>query len=583
MNPPIETDLQPSVHVLREYALLADGERGAVVGPSGEIAWLCAPGWADGSVCNALVGGRGLYVIRPHDRYVWGGSYESGSLVWRTRWVTTDGVIECYQALAFPGAADRVVLLHRVEVTDGDAQLDLLLRPRADHDEAPFTDVRRLDGHPHVWTGRTGDLQVRWTGPERAVGGPSEHRGEQIEASAALHAGDRLDLVLELGPHLPDHLPDPDRLWRDTRDAWRAAVPDLTVNGAPRDALHAWAVMRGLTSNRGDGMVAAATTSLPEHAEAGRNYDYRYAWIRDQCYAGCAASAAGAPELLDAAVRFVSARVLEDGPELSPAYTVTGGRVPDQRTLALPGYPGADVRIGNHVNEQFQLDALGEVLRLLSTADRAGRLDDDARRAVKIAIDAVDARWDQPDAGIWELDANWWTHSRLAAIAGLRGWHADALADRILEATARRGTHRSGRWQRGADDARVDAALLLGSIHGATPPSDPRNIATLEAVAAELTEDGYVYRFRPDERPLGEAEGAFTLCGFWISQAWHALDEEVTASRWFERTRASCGPPGLLTEEVDVAERQLRGNFPQAFVHAALLECAATLPLDDTA
>ncbi len=570
------------VHVLREYALLADGERGAVVGPSGEVAWLCAPGWADGSVCSELVGGSGVYLVRPHDRFVWGGSYEPGSLVWRSRWVTTHGVIRCDQALAFPGSADRVVLLHRVEVTDGDARLDLLLRPRADHDQAPFTSVRRVDGRPHIWTGRTGDLDVRWTAPPNALGGPADHHGEQIQAEVTLHEGDRLDLVLELGPHLPDELPDPDRLWRDTKQAWRSAAPDLAVSGAHRDARHAWAVMRGLTNNRGHGMVAAATTSLPEHSEAGRNYDYRYAWIRDQCYAGCAAAAANAPDLLDDAVQFVSARLLEDGPELSPAYTVTGGRVPDQRTLPLPGYPGADVRIGNHVNEQFQLDAFGEVLRLLSAADQAGRLDDDGRRAAKIAIDAVDARWDQRDAGIWELDADWWTHSRLICIAGLRAWHADALADTILDATTSRCTHRSGRWQRSADDSRVDAALLLGAIRNAIPATDRRSIATLEAVADQLTEDGYVYRFRAGERPLGQAEGAFALCGFWMSQAWHAVGHDVTAARWFERTRASCGPPGLLTEEVDVTERQLRGNFPQAFVHAALLECAATLPLGDT-
>jgi GH15 family glucan-1,4-alpha-glucosidase len=340
--------------------------------------------------------------------------------------------------------------------------------------------------------------------------------------------------------------------------------------------------MRGLTSRQGDGMVAAATTSLPEHSEAGRNYDYRYAWIRDQCYAGCAAAAAGATDLFDAAVRFVSARLLADGPELSPAYTVVGGPVPDQRTLPLPGYPGADVRIGNHVNQQFQLDAFGEVLRLLSAANQAGRLDDDGRRAAKLAVDSIEARWDQRDAGIWELDADWWTHSRLMCIAGLRAWHADGLADTILEATTARCTHRSGRWQRSADDARVDASLLLGAVRNALPPTDPRSIATLAAVADQLTEDGYVYRFRADERPLGQAEGAFTLCGFWMSQAWHALGHDMTAARWFERTRATCGPPGLLTEEVDVAQRQLRGNFPQAFVHAALLECAATLPLGDT-
>src|SRR3954468_4282854 len=169
-----------------------------------------------------------------------------------------------------------------------------------------------------------------------------------------------------------------------------------------------------------------------------------------------------------------------------------------------------------------------------------------------------------------------WMRPRAAAPPGPGAWKGVAPADPILDPTTSRCTHRSGRWQRSADDSRVDASLLLGAIRNAIPATDPRSIATLEAVADQLTEDGYVYRFRAGERRRGQAEGAFALCGFWMSQAWHALGHDVTAARWFERTRASCGPPGLLTEEVDVTERQLRGNLPQAFVHAALLECAAT-------
>ena len=123
----------------------------------------------------------------------------------------------------------------------------------------------------------------------------------------------------------------------------------------------------------------------------------------------------------------------------------------------------------------------------------------------------------------------------------------------------------------------MDAALLLGAIRGATSAADPRVLATLDAVAADLARDGYLYRFRHDQRPLHEAEGAFVLCGFLMALALHQQQRPSEAVGWFERNRAACGPPCLLTEEYDVRQRQLRGNLPQAFVHALLIESAARL------
>ena len=208
--------------------------------------------------------------------------------------------------------------------------------------------------------------------------------------------------------------------------------------------------MRGLTS-AGGGMVAASTTSLPERAEQGRNYDYRYVWIHDQAYAGQAAAAAGGLSLLDGAVRFITARLLEDGPHLAPAYRIDGTAIPDQRSLDLPGYPGGYDLVGNHVNAQFQLDAFGESLLLLAAAASHDRVGPDSFRAAQVAAAAIDARWQEPDAGIWEIDNRLWTHSRLICAAGLRqaaravGGHGtpdaaqwSALADRIVAATANR-------------------------------------------------------------------------------------------------------------------------------------------------
>jgi GH15 family glucan-1,4-alpha-glucosidase len=350
-------------------------------------------------------------------------------------------------------------------------------------------------------------------------------------------------------------------------------------------------VLRGLTASTG-AMVAAATTSLPERADQGRNYDYRYAWIRDQCYAGQAAAAVGDHTLLDGAVRFVSERVLADGPDLRPAYTIAGGPVPDQHDVTLSGYPGAPVRTGNWVNNQFQLDALGEALLLLVAADRRGRLSDDGHRAVSTLVEAIRKRQDEPDAGIWEIDNRRWAHSRLMCAAGLRAAAAAPMggvsdadaeswrghADGLVASVDRDCLHPTGRWQRSPDDAAVDAALLLPGIRGAVTAEDPRNLATLTAVLEELTDDGYVYRFRqhPD-RPLHESEGAFVLCGFLMSLAHLNLGRREEALRWFERNRAAMGPPGLFAEEYDVVQRQLRGNLPQAFVHALLLESAHRL------
>jgi hypothetical protein len=571
----------PEPVTLRQYALVADGERGALIGPGGDIAFLCAPRWHDAAVFSSLVGGAGRYTVTPAtSRFVWGGHYEPRSLVWRSRWVTTEGIIECREALAFPGDPHRLVLLRRILAVDGTARVDVVLDPRPDFGRAVLPLRREPDGR---WVGDEQGLHVRWTGaPEDfCLDGTAAHG--RIEVAAGRHH----DLVLEISDlPLPRSGVDPDHAWTGTVSAWHHATPTMRQSLAPGDVEHSHAVLRGLTS-ASDGMVAAATVALPERAEAGRNYDYRYAWIRDQCYTGRAAALVGAEELLRSATRFVSGRLLADGPQLKPAYTVDGGRVPDEVGLDLAGYPGGTVKVGNWVNEQFQLDSLGEVLLLLATAVRQGCDPPELHRAALQAASIVSARWQEPDAGIWELADRQWAHSKLMCAAGLRAY-ADArpgrdtadwarLADRIVAHTAATSTHPSGRWQRAVDDERVDASLLLPALRGAVDPRDPRSTSTLDAVRRDLGRDGYVYRFRQGPGALADAEGAFLLCGFHMSMATHQQGDRVEAVRWFERTRGALGPPGLFTEEYDVVQRQLRGNLPQAFVHALLIESAVTL------
>jgi alpha,alpha-trehalase len=572
-------------HVLRDYALLADGERGALVGPSGDISWLCFPRWDSGSVFATLLGGTSSYVVVPTGRRVWGGYYEPGSLIWRNRWVTEHGIVECRDALRYPAESDRVVVLRRITAIGGPASLLVELRPRAGYDRHPLTELRHRHG---VWTGRLGGLHLRW---RSGLGARTRENGELLQLQLDLRPGESHDLVLELGTAEPDdELPPPGELWRATETAWQRAVPPLENCVAPKDTRHTYAVLRGLTG-AGGGMVAAATTSLPEHSEAGRNYDYRYVWIRDQSYAGLAAAVAGAEPLLDAAVRFVSDRLLQDGDRLTPAYTTLGEPIPGQRHIRLPGYPGGYDIIGNRVADQFQLDAFGESLQLLAAAHGRDRLEVEHWKAAEIAAAAIEKRWQEPDAGIWEIDNRRWTHSRLAAAAGLRAIAAAAprtptavgwlsLADRITADTDRLALHPSGRWQRSPEDEKVDGALLLPALRGAVPADDPRSLATLESYLRELTVDGYAYRFRHDERPLAEAEGSFLLCGFLVALSLHQVGRHTEARGWFERTRAACGPPQLLSEEFDSQQHQLRGNLPQAFVHALLLEASVRLAED---
>ena len=571
-------------HVLLEYALLADGERGALIGPRGDISWLCVPSWDSPSIFSSLIGGVGTYAVTPSSRFVWGGYYEPGSLIWRSRWVTDEGIVECREALAMPSDHSRVVVLRRILAAEGDAHVQIYLEARGSYGDYPFSKLQLEGG---IWTARSGSCHLRWQGAAGAH--PSSTRNRRhLMAESTIPAGQHHDLVLEIAPtRLPEMPVDPQEAWDATEAAWKDAVPTLANCLSPTEARHSYAVLRGLTTSSG-GMVAAATTSLPERSDAGRNYDYRYVWIRDQCYAGHAMAVAGDTRLLSDAVQFVSARLLEHGSRLAPAYTAAGDPVPDQHRLALIGYPGGFDRIGNWINGQFQLDAFGEALLLLADASRCGLLETEGLRAGKCAVDAIAERWCEPDAGIWEIDNRPWTHSRLTAAAGLRSYCAAlppglqnaewlALADKIVADTARHAIHPAGHWQRSPDDPHLDAALLLPALRGAIPADDPRSVATLHAYSEALTVDGYAYRFRHDERPLGQAEGSFTLCGFLMALATHQQGDRLKAETWWERTRASCGPPLLYSEEFDADERQMRGNLPQAFVHALMLEVAATL------
>lgn len=566
---------------LRSYSAIADGERGAMLGSTGNVAWMCAPRWESDACFAGLLGGPGVFAVKPNSsRFVWGGSYEERSMIWRNRWICDDGVVTVREALAYPGDPHRAVLMRRIIATEGDAQVEVILDVRANFGKHRMTHIAKNDG---IWTMRSGALHVRLSG---ARSGRINAAGE-LRAMVDVREGDYHDVVLEIAEsELSDAPVEPGPAWHATEHSWNRAVPRMTGSLADRDAEQAYAVVRGLTSNSG-GMVAAPTMSLPERSGRNRNYDYRYAWIRDQCYAGQAVAAVGEGQLLADLIHFVTERVLTDGPDIQPAYTASGKGVPGEKYIDLPGYPGGRPKSGNWINEQFQLDALGDALLLFASAARLDMLDTVDWRAVETTVSVIEKRWQEPDGGIWELHNDRWAHSRLNCAAGLRSvglvapapqaaaWNS--LADKIVADTSTDCLHATGRWQRAPQDGRVDAALLVPLARGAVPAGDPRTRATLDAVRSELCVDGYVYRFRVDPRPLADAEGAFLVCGYTMAWVTHQCGNDVEALRLFERNRAACGAAGLFTEEYDVDQRTLRGNLPQAFVHAVMLESAVRL------
>ena len=434
--------------------------------------------------------------------------------------------------------------------------------PVGDYGERRPRDLDKLDDG--AWTGRLADAQVCWAGGEAAALSPT-----------AMAAGAVLTLTSRRGaPRLRARArrrrrrsANPDRNGRASRRRGGArARARGTV--APRDAPHAYAVLAGLTS-AGGGMVAAATMSPSRAGREGRNYDYRYVWIRDQCFAGAGRGQAGPHPLMDDAVRFVPGGCSRTAP-LKPAYTIAGGASPTSASSAC--------RLSGRLRHRRQLGQqavparrLRRVAAAVRRAARHDHLDADGWRAAETAVAAIEQRWREPDAGIWEIDTRRWTHSRLICAAGLRAHRGPApaseqaarwvaLADAIVADTA------ATRCTRPALAAltrttRVDAALLMPAVRGASPRDDPRTARDAARSRAELTQDGYCYRFRPDERPLGEAEGAFLLCGFLM-----ALPAPAGRARRAPRAGSSATAPRA-------ARRACRRSSTSASV-----SCAATCP-----
>ena len=261
-----------SPHTLQEYALLADGERGAPVGPRGDISWLCAPSWDSPSVFTSLIGGLGSYDVTPVGRFVWGGHYEPGSLIWRNRWVTDDGIIECRDALAFPGAPGRVVVLRRIIAVKGTARVRVGLEARGGYRADPFSEFHRSGAHGQLAVARSS-----FVGRARRPPEPAQEEPTVICPWSSRWPPANITISSWKSPTARSLLNRSTPRWRGAprRSPGTGPSRHSMSASAPSDARRNYAVLRGLTTSSG-GMVAAATTSLPERSEAGRNYDYRY-------------------------------------------------------------------------------------------------------------------------------------------------------------------------------------------------------------------------------------------------------------------------------------------------------------------
>ena len=332
-------------HVLREYALLADGERGAVIGPRGEISFMCFPGWDGDGLFASMIGGDGVYAVTPTGRFVWAATTSPRALSGATAgFPTTTQSPSVVRRSRSPRTRDRAVILRRICALKGPAHMRVMLDLRHD--------FGRRGGHArHQDDGSLGDQRrqtcARWFGAENA-------------SPRRRHDGTLLEFELKLEARRPARPGAGDRSGRRERSSrsrpglvrdgshWREHVPKFEQTVAPRDARHAYSVLLGMTSVSG-GMVAAATTSLPERAEEGRNYDYRYVWIRDQCYAGQAVARAGAHPLMDGAVRFVAQRLLADGPQSQAGVhddRWPGARRAGAQPARLSGGQGQDRQLG---------------------------------------------------------------------------------------------------------------------------------------------------------------------------------------------------------------------------------------------
>jgi GH15 family glucan-1,4-alpha-glucosidase len=583
---------------IEDYGLIGDLQTAALVGRDGSIDWLCLPRFDSAACFAALLHDEraGRWLLAPAS----GGPctrrrYRGDSLILETEWQTSDGTVRVVDFMPPRGQAADVVRF--VEGVSGRVRMHTELVLRFDYGSiVPW--VRALDGE----LGAIGGPDAVWLATEAPV--EQRHDRRCIAGEFEVGAGDRVPFVLTYAAshQARPRRVDPEQALRDTETFWADWMGRCSYRGRWDDAVRrSLLLLKALTDAPTGGIVAAATTSLPEQLGGPRNWDYRFCWLRDATFTLQALLGTGYHSEARAWRDWLLRAVAGDPAELRIMYALDGRRrIPEYEVPWLSGYEGASpVRVGNAASDQFQLDVWGEVLDGLHLTRLAGLpTTPDAWDLQRAMLDFLEGAWNRPDNGLWEVRGprRPFVHSRVMAWAGV---------DRAVQAVERFGLEGPvDRWRRlrqeihddvcahGYDADRktftqfygstgVDAALLLIPRVGFLDWGDERVIGTVEAVQRELTEDGLLLRYRPDADggvdglPGGEA--AFLACSFWLADALTGIDRTDEAERLFERLLGLRNDLGILSEEYDVRAGRLVGNTPQAFSHVGLVNVARHL------
>jgi GH15 family glucan-1,4-alpha-glucosidase len=593
---------------IADYGLLADCNSAALVTRDGSIDWLCLPRYDSPAVFSRILDpDAGHWSIRPTGSFTAERRYLPGTLVIETTFTTDDGVVRIRDAMAFAegqrghelGFDVPHEMLRSVESVKGSVALEMELAPRGEYGLVKPL-FRQEDGG-----GRT------FGGPNRIAvrsGSPVELEDATMRASFEVSEGDVVGFAMRWAPVENADAPEPtpaDRVAEridDTVEAWRSWEAEHDIYEGPNKELVRLSsrVLKGLTYRPTGAIVAAPTTSLPETVGGERNWDYRFSWIRDSSltiealYIGACS---------DEAEEFVSFMTSSAGGRagegsLQIMYGIGGEHDLSERELPhLRGWRDSKpVRVGNGAWDQVQLDVYGELLNSLHLyRAHLGDLHPEIQAFVADLADTAARRWKETDAGMWEMRGEprhhlsskvlcWTALDRAVKLAPALGEHAKVeewsrVRDEIREAVLDRGwSEKRQAYAQSFDSDELDAAQLLMPILGFLPATDERMRSTIEAIAGDLTEDGLVLRYRNDEGlnadGLTGEEGTFVICSFWLVSCLAKAGEVERAEKLFEQLTGYANDLGLLAEEIDTANDEQLGNFPQAFSHIGLITAA---------
>ena len=487
------------------------------------------------------------------------------------------------------------MLVRTVECLEGQVEMEVVCEPAFDYGRAA-AEWKMEDGDRNI-ADATGAGQTFRLASDLALG----IEGDRVRGRHVLHAGDRAYCALSWaeGLAIPENLEDAEKRIAATIRYWRAwlstaRIPDHRL----RDPIQRSALtIKGLTYMPTGATVAALTTSLPETPGGERNWDYRYTWIRDTTFTLQALHFLNLNWEADEFIEFVADLEPTDDGSLQIMYGIDGRRDLTESTLdELTGYAGAKpVRIGNGAFDQRQNDVFGAVLdSVLLHTKHSGRMPRRLWPIVESQAECATGVWQNPDQGIWEARGKpqhyvssklmcWVALDRAAQLAEIRGdpelqakWRevADEIHADVMEHGVKGGVLRQH-----YETEALDASTLLAAIFGFLPEDDETLRKSVEAIADELTEDGYVLRYKTDETDdgLSGKEGTFLICSFWLVSALAIVGELQQARDLMERLLRIASPLGLYAEEFDAATGRHLGNFPQAFSHLALIEAGARI------